>query len=85
MNSELLNKGRLEYINLNKKFLQLVEDGTSWVELQPLIEEMKSLAVYLQHIPSDTEEVTISSPTNNVRQSANPQDQISHSKVKPRH
>ena len=70
MKSELLNKGRLEYINLNKKFLQLVEDGASWVELQPLIEEMKSLAIYLQHIPSNTQETDIPSPTNINRQSA---------------
>lgn len=56
MNSELLNRGRLEYINLNKKFLQLVELGTSWEELQPLMDEMKSLAIYLQRIPSSTDE-----------------------------
>jgi hypothetical protein len=57
MKRALLNKGRVEYINLNKKFLQLVEDGASWDELQPLMEEMKSLAVYLQKIPSNIEVV----------------------------
>jgi hypothetical protein len=64
MNSELLNRGRLEYIQLNKRFLQLVEAGTSWEELQPIMEEMKSLAIYLQRIPSNTDEVNIISKTN---------------------
>ncbi len=55
MESELLNRGRKKYVNLNKKFLQLVEDGTTWEELQPLIDEMKSLAIYLQDIPKNIE------------------------------
>jgi hypothetical protein len=55
MKSQLLDKGRLRYIDLNKKFLEEVEKGTSWEALHPLVEEMKSLAIYLQHIPTTTE------------------------------
>jgi hypothetical protein len=55
MNAELLNRGRLKYIDLNKKFLEEVEKGTSWEQLQPLVDEMKGLAVYLQQIPTTTE------------------------------
>jgi hypothetical protein len=55
MNGELLNRGRLKYIDLNKRFLEAVETGTSWEDLQPLVEEMKSLAIYLQQIPTTTE------------------------------
>lgn len=70
MKSELLNRGRLEYINLNKRFLQLVEQGSSWEELQPLMEEMKSLAIYLQHIPSNIDNVVNTpSQTNTTLQS----------------
>lgn len=55
MKRALLERGRLEYINLNRRFLEEVEKGTPWEELQLLIEEMKSLAIYLQQIPTSTE------------------------------
>lgn len=55
MKSALVNRGRLEYINLNKRFLEEVEKGTRWEDLQVLIDEMKSLAIYLQQIPTSTE------------------------------
>jgi len=55
MKSALMDRGRLEYINLNKRFLEEVEKGTRWEDLQLLIEKMKSLAIYLQQIPTSTE------------------------------
>jgi hypothetical protein len=61
MNQDLLNKGRQQYIRLNKQFLDEVEKGTSWEELQPVVEQMKTLAVYLQQIPR-TSEVIIPTP-----------------------
>jgi hypothetical protein len=54
MQKELVIRGRMKYIELNRKFLQEVENGTSWEELQPLLEEMKSLAIHLHYIPVAT-------------------------------
>lgn len=62
MQKELVTRGRLKYIELNRKFLLAVENGTSWEELQPLLEEMKSLAIYLHNIPVST--VTTETPSN---------------------
>lgn len=45
----------MEYIRLNKKFLEEVENGTSWEDLLPILAEMKSIAVWLQHVPTVTE------------------------------
>ncbi len=58
MQQELVARGRMKYIELNRKFLQEVENGTSWEDLQPLLEEMKSLAIYLHYIPVSTATMT---------------------------
>lgn len=58
MSGELLQKGRLRYIHLNKKFLEEVENGASWEALQPLVEEMKMLAVYLHQLPTTVDVIT---------------------------
>lgn len=63
MQKELVAKGRMKYIELNRLFLQEVEKGTSWEELQPLLEEMKSLAIYLQYIPVSTAASDITNAT----------------------
>lgn len=55
MSREMLERGRLKYIELNKRFLQALENGGSWESVQPIVEEMKSLAIYLQRIPTATE------------------------------
>jgi hypothetical protein len=62
MNQDLLNKGRQQYIRLNKQFLDEVEKGTSWEELQPVVEQMKTLAVYLQQIPRTAGEIIPTPP-----------------------
>lgn len=59
MKSMLQQKGREEYARLNKLFLDAVEKGASWDELQPLIDQMKSLAIYLQEIPSTLESLNL--------------------------
>jgi hypothetical protein len=41
---------QLKYIELNKKFLQEVEKGTSWDDLQPLLDEMTDLAKDIEDI-----------------------------------
>lgn len=63
MRSVLQQKGRQEYARLNKLFLEAVERGTSWDELQEIIDQMKSLAVYLQEIPNTLEALNV--PVNN--------------------
>jgi hypothetical protein len=63
MLNELQRRGRQKYIDLNKRFLAEVEKGATWEALQPLINEMKLLAVYLQQIPGITE-VLVPEPGN---------------------
>jgi hypothetical protein len=63
MKSHLLDRGRLKYIDLNRRFLKEVERGSSWEELHPLVEEMKSLAIYLQQIPTSIEELSVPEET----------------------
>jgi len=63
MQKELVLRGRMKYIELNRKFLQEVENGTSWDELQPLLEDMKSLAIYLHYIPATTAALEIQNDT----------------------
>lgn len=80
MSREMLERGRLKYIELNKRFLAQVENGGSWESLQPLVEEMKSLAVYLQQIPTATEIII---PVKQLKPTADPAIDTGNPSVEP--
>ncbi len=54
MDSALKKRLRAKYVQLNRKFLSQVENGSSWEELHPLMEEMKEIAACLERIPEAT-------------------------------
>lgn len=48
METNIVEKFRLQYLLLVKEFLFEVEKGTEWQELKPMIQEMKTLDHYIR-------------------------------------
>lgn len=52
MSNELKERLQALYIDLNRKFIAEVENGSDWDDLAPLMEQMKEISAELNTIPT---------------------------------